>query len=277
MRWDTGAAKAYPSTPPSMQEVIFVTLRQESTRKIHWILDLACFFHQSDSARDVSIRENPICWKLREPFHWFNLTLQSLIHSTQKMVQNTWVSFGVASKPKCHRFSSDQPMGKGGKGAKRTFYFFPLWFLFMLDLQQVTATVTLQTEAANRGSSAKKGSFEFCHKSLPPGAWRYNSTLTLIYFIALFAVFRFNYWLVLLQKGNVLLYQLPGREFSENNRILQREVIIFHLPWKILVQDISEVCLMHCHRFTGNIKFSWASKIVHPVPWRCNSSLRYSE
>jgi len=34
----------------------------------------------------------------------------------------------------------------------------------MLDLQRVTATATLQTEAATRGASAKKGSFELCYK-----------------------------------------------------------------------------------------------------------------
>lgn len=137
------------------------------------------------------------------------------------------------------------------------FHFFPPLFLFTLDLQQVTATVMLQFMAPRQ----RKEALSFVIKSLPPGAWRYNSTLSLIYFIALVAVFRFNYWLVLVQKGNVLLYQLPGREFSENYHILQREVIIFHFPRKILVQDTSKVCFMHCHRFTGNIKFSRASKL----------------
>lgn len=174
-------------------------------------------------------------------------------------------------------FLSDHPVGKGGKGAKCTFHFFPPWFLFTLDLQQVTATVTLQ-RLQFMVPQQRKEALSFVIKSLPPGAWRYNSTFTLIYFIALFAVFRFNYWLVLLQKGNVLLYQPPGREFSENYRILQREVIIFHFPWTILLQDTSEVCFMHCHRFIGNIKFSRASKFsTQSVPWRGNSYLRYSE
>lgn len=108
----------------------------------------------------------------------------------------------------------------------------------------------------------RKEALTFVIKSLPPSAWRHNSALTLICFTALFTVFRFNYWLVLLQKGNVLLYQLPGREFSENYHVLQKEVIIFHFPWKILVQDT----FMHCHRFTGNIEFSAALKLSTRYP-----------
>ena len=134
--------------------------------------------------------------------------------------------------------------------------FFPCW-IYSGWQQQQRCKQRLQLVVPQQ----RKEALSFVIKSLPPGAWKYNSALTLIYFIALFAVFRFNYWLVLLQKANVLLYQLPGRDFSENYHILQREVIIFHFPWKILAQDTAEVCLMHCHRFTGNIKPSRASKL----------------
>lgn len=125
------------------------------------------------------------------------------------------------------------------------------------DSNRIAANKRLQFTVPRQ----RKEPLRFVRESLPPGAWRYNSTLTLIYFIALFTVFRFNYWLVLLRKGNVLLYQLPGREFSENCSMLQREVKIFHFPWKILAQDTSEVYFVHCHRFIRNIKFSSASKL----------------
>lgn len=59
----------------------------------------------------------------------------------------------------CHILWSDHPVGKGGK---YTFNFFLPRFLFTLDLQQVTATATLQTEAAIHSSWAKKGSSVLC-------------------------------------------------------------------------------------------------------------------
>lgn len=52
--------------------------------------------------------------------------------------------------------------GREAKGGKYTFNFFLPRFLFTLDLQQVTATAPLQTEAAIHSSWAKKGSFVLC-------------------------------------------------------------------------------------------------------------------
>lgn len=95
----------------------------------------------------------------------------------------------------CHILWGDHPVGKGGR---YTFNFFLPHFLFTLDLQQVTATATLQFPIPGQ----RKEVLCFVRKSLPLGAWRYNSTLILIYFIAPFTVFRFNYCLLLLQKGN---------------------------------------------------------------------------
>lgn len=175
-----------PLHPCKKLSSLYMDFMARDRHEVHRILDLAQFFHQSDSARDVSIRENPTCWKPWEPFHWFNLTLQSPSRSTRKMAQNTWVSFGVASstcEPRCHRFSSNHPVGKGGKRAKCAFHFFPPWFLFMLDLQRVTATATLLTEAAIHGSSAKKGSFEFCYKEFTTWCMKvqFNTHFDLLY------------------------------------------------------------------------------------------------
>lgn len=70
----------------------------------------------------------------------------------------------------------------------------------------------------------QKGDLSFAIETVPVIAWRYNSTLSLIYVIALLAVFGFNCWLLLTQKCTAL-YQVPHREISENHHILQKKVM----------------------------------------------------